>query len=118
MERVSHSIWAAWTAAVRAGAANTDVVIASDVLYSERQAPALARFLANYIADRPHGQGYVMNPLARDKARIGYAFMEDARAFGLHVEAEEYASRASGAADMQLIKVSREHSGRRRGGLG
>ena len=46
-----------------------------------------------------------MNPLARDKARIGFAFMEEARAFGLYVEAEEYASRASGAADMQLIKV-------------
>ena len=28
-----------WPAAVRAGAADTDVVIASDVLYSERQAP-------------------------------------------------------------------------------
>ena len=94
-----------WPAAVRAGADNTDVVIASDVLYSERQAPALARFLADYLADRPHGKGYVMNPLARDKARIGFAFMEEARAFGLHVEAEEYASRASGAADMQLIKV-------------
>ena len=94
-----------WPAAVRAGADNTDVVIASDVLYSERQAPALARFLADYLSDRPHGKGYVMNPLARDKARIGFAFMEEARAFGLHVEAEEYASRASGAADMQLIKV-------------
>ena len=94
-----------WPAAVRAGAADTDVVIASDVLYSERQAPALARFLADYLADRPRGKGYVMNPLARDKARIGFAFMEEARAFGLHVEAEEYASRASGAADMQLIKV-------------
>ena len=46
-----------------------------------------------------------MNPLARDKARIGHKFMEDARARGLRVDAEEYASRASGAADMQLIKV-------------
>ena len=99
-----------WPAAVRAGADNTDVVIASDVLYSERQAPALARFLADYLADRPRGKGYVMNPLARDKARIGYAFMEEARAFGLHVEAEEYASRASGAADMQLIKVENTRS--------
>jgi len=90
---------------VRAGADNTDVVIASDVLYSERQAPALACFLADYLSDRSHGKGYVMNPLARDKARIGFAFMEEARAFGLRVEAEEYASRASGAADMQLIKV-------------
>ena len=78
---------AAWPA-VRAGADDTDVVIASDVLYSERQAPALARFLADYLADRPRGKGYVMNPLARDKARIGFAFMEEARAFGLHVEAE------------------------------
>ena len=91
-----------WPAAVRAGADDTDVVIASDVLYSERQAPALARFLADYLADRPHGKGYVMNPLARDKARIGYAFMEDARARGLRVDAEEYETR--GAA-MQLIKV-------------
>ena len=99
-----------WPAAVRAGADNTDVVIASDVLYSERQAPALARFLADYLADRPCGKGYVMNPLARDKARIGYAFMEEARAFGLHVEAEEYASGASGAADMQLIKVENTRS--------
>ena len=96
-----------WPAAVRAGAADTDVVIASDVLYSERQAPALARFLADYLADRPHGKGYVMNPLARDKARIGFAFMEEARAFGLHVEAEEYIAR--GAA-MQLIKVENTRS--------
>ncbi len=91
-----------WPAAVRAGADDTDVVIASDVLYAERQAPALARFLADYLADRPHGKGYVMNPLARDKARIGFAFMEEVRAFGLHVEAEEYVARG---ADMQLIKV-------------
>ena len=95
-----------WPAAVRAGAANT-AVIASDVLYSERQAPALARFLADYLADRPRGKGYVMNPLARDKARIGYAFMEEVRAFGLHVEAEEYIAR--GAA-MQLIKVENTRS--------
>ena len=99
-----------WPAAIRAGADNTDVVIASDVLYSERQAPALARFLADYLADRPHGKGYVMNPLARDKARIGHKFMEDARARGLRVDAEEYASRASGAADMQLIKVENTRS--------
>ena len=71
---------------------------------------ALARFLADYLADRPRGKGYVMNPLARDEARIGFAFMEEARAFGLHVEAEEYASRASGAADMQLIKVENTRS--------
>ena len=70
-------------------------------------APALARFLADYLADRPHGKGYVMNPLARDKARIGFAFMEEARAFGLHVEAEEYIAR--GAA-MQLIKVENTRS--------
>ena len=92
---------------VRAGADDTDVVIASDVLYAERQAPALARFLADYLADRPHGKGYVMNPLARDKARIGFAFMEEARAFGLHVEAEDYETR--GAA-MQLIKVENPRS--------
>ena len=85
-----------WPAAVRAGAADTDVVIASDVLYSERQAPALARFLADYLADRPHGKGYVMNPLARDKARIGYAFMEDARASSMKANPMRALSRASG----------------------
>ena len=48
-----------------------------------------------------------MNPLARDKARIGFAFMEEARAFGLHVDAEEYIARG---ADMQLIKVENTRS--------
>ena len=42
--------------AVPPGADNTDVC-RGDVLYSERQAPALARFLADYLADRPRGKG-------------------------------------------------------------
>ena len=41
------------------------------------------------------------------QARIGYAFMEDARARGLRVDAEEYETR--GAA-MQLIEVENTRS--------
>ena len=44
-----------------------------------------------------------MNPLARDRARSGFAFMEEARALGLRVDAEEYITRG---AVMQLIKVT------------
>ena len=98
-----------WAEAVAAGAGEADIVIAGDVLYSPTSGPALARFFADFLGDRPEGKAYVMNPLAGRHQAASEALVADARAAGIGVArfpfATPQAPRGRGP-DMELIRLS------------